>query len=168
MPSLSLASRYCRWLPVVIVGISLLSLCHFCWRWRPSLWLPTSTSAPHHRCHRRRLVVLVGVSLSSAASCCCRHRRILVLLIGGVSLLSLAAALSANAHSILGLPYMQTSWSRNTKCRMVLLRYRVCGSWISSGRHPKKNGQPIQGRVFIHLLLLSTSGCRRYYQKLRM
>ena len=31
---------------------------------------------------------------------------------------------------------MQPPWNRNTKCIMVLLRYRVCGGLILSSRHP--------------------------------
>ena len=80
--------------PVVFVGVSPLSLSCCCWRWRPSLWLIPSDSAPRRCCcrchifvvvdvyfslaslaypyHWRRLsfVVVFGFLLSSAASCC--------------------------------------------------------------------------------------------------
>ena len=153
---LSLASRCCRWRllivgsvylssllldsrcccrSLVVVTVSLLSAAASLLVAASAGFCPSSSlslSASRRRCWR--LLVVCGISLLSLllASRCHRWRRVVVVVVGGVP------SFSTKAYYILGLPCMQPQWSCNTKRRMVLLRYQVCGSCISSSRHPKK------------------------------
>ena len=105
----------------VVVGIASLSLASLR-RWQRLLVVfvvgVSSLSSSRHHCH---LVIIAVSSLAATVS----------LFVDNFVHLS-----TLKAYSILRLPCIQPPWSYNTKHRMVLLRYWVCGGCISSGCHP--------------------------------
>ena len=107
------------------------------------------------RCRFWRLLVFCGISFLSSLSASCRRccwRRLVVVVVVGV------LVFSEKSYSILGLQCMQPPWSRNTKGRMILLRYWVCGCWISSVCHPKWNSLvPNSSCTYFRIFLASNS-----------
>ena len=87
-------SRCCHWLLLAVVGVlsSLSSLSCNCRHRRLSLCMIPSASAPRRRCHWRRLVIVISVSLSLASPC--RWRRVIVVVVVGFSLSSLTESCS--------------------------------------------------------------------------